>query len=92
MDNDGLTRSAKLEDNKEEEMEKKSVTRRDFLRGTAAAAGAGLVAAACGPAATPPPEAPTEAPAPTPTKAPTVVPTVAPPTKDKIVIGAARPI
>ncbi len=92
MSANGSTRVPELEDNREEEMEEKDLTRRDFLRGAAAAAGAGLVAAACGPAATPTPEAPPEAPAPTPTKAPTVVPTVAPPTKDKIVIGAARPI
>jgi len=93
VDNEGLTHSAKLENNKEEEMEKESVTRRDFLRGAAAAAGAGLVAAACGPAATPPP--PPEAPTAAPTEAPTAVPTVVPspaPTKDKIVVGMARPL
>lgn len=71
-------------------MEEKSVTRRDFLRGTAAAAGAGLVAAACGPSPTPPPEA-TEAPTAAPTEAPTVAPTIGP-TKDKIVVGMARPL
>ncbi len=78
------------QDKEEEEMEKKSVTRRDFLRGTAAAAGAGLVAAACAPSPTPPPEA-TKAPTAAPTAMPTVVPSPAP-TKDKIVVGMARPL
>ncbi|TKJ30237.1 MAG: hypothetical protein CEE40_05600 [Chloroflexi bacterium B3_Chlor] len=83
------TRVPELEENKEEEMEEKDLTRRKFLTG-AAAAGAGLVAAACAPAATPPPEAPPE-PTAAPTKAPTPVPTPAP-TKDTIVVGMARPL
>lgn len=75
-------------------MGKKGLTRREFVRG-AALASAGLVAAACAPAATPtaaPTEAPTKAPTPVPTKAPTPTPTIALPAKDKILIGAARPV
>ena len=83
------TRVPELEEKKEEEMDEEGLTRRKFLAG-AAAAGAGLVAAACAPAATPPPEAPTE-PTAAPTKAPTPVPTPAP-TKDTIVVGMARPL
>jgi branched-chain amino acid transport system substrate-binding protein len=89
MDTKDLTRFPEPDNKKEEEMKKKGLTRREFLAGTAAT-GAGLIAAACGPAATPPP-APTAAP----TKAPTAVPTVVPspaPTKDKIVVGMARPL
>ena len=77
----GLTRFPELEDKKEEKMDTKGLTRREFLRG-AALAGAGLAAAACG--ATP---APTAAPTEAPTEAPAVIPS-----KEKIVIGAARPI
>jgi branched-chain amino acid transport system substrate-binding protein len=83
MDTIGLTRSPEVADEKEEEMDTKGLTRRDFLTG-AAVTGAGLVAAACAPAATPaaePTEAPTEAPTPT-----------LKPTKDKIVVGMARPL
>ncbi|HOG46747.1 MAG TPA: amino acid ABC transporter substrate-binding protein [Anaerolineae bacterium] len=64
-------------------MHSKRLTRRQFLRG-AAVAGVGLAAAAC---ATPP--------APAPTTAPIGAPTVVPPakaTKDKIVVGMARPL
>jgi branched-chain amino acid transport system substrate-binding protein len=59
---------------------KKGLNRREFLRG-AALTGAGLVAAACAPS----PAAPTE-------EAPAEAPTEAPPTKDKIVVGMARPL
>ena len=89
MDTKDLTRFTEPDNKKEEEMKKKGLTRREFLAGTAAT-GAGLVAAACGPAATPPP-APTAAPTKAPTAAPTVVPTPAP-TKDKIVVGMSRPL
>ncbi len=74
-------------------MGKKGLTRREFVRG-ATLAGAGLVAAACAPTPTPteaPAATPTTAPAPTPTTAPAPTPTAAP-TKDKIVVGMARPL
>jgi ABC-type branched-subunit amino acid transport system substrate-binding protein len=89
MHAEGLSRFAELEDKEGEEMDKKHLTRRNFIRG-AAVSGAGLVAAACGQPATPSPEPPPE-----PTKAPTPVPTVAPtaaPTKDTIVVGMSRPL
>ena len=73
-----LTRFPELENKKEEKMDTKGLTRREFLR-DAALAGAGLVAAACGPS-------------PTPVAAPTEAPTPAPPAKDKIVVGMARPL
>jgi len=73
MDTKGLTRFPELEDEKEEKMDTKGLTRREFLRG-AALTGVGLVAAAC-------------APSPTPVAAPTAAPT-----KDKIVVGMARPL
>jgi ABC-type branched-subunit amino acid transport system substrate-binding protein len=88
MDSKDSTRLSEAEDKKEEGMDEKGLTRRDFIRGTAAA-GAGLIAAACAPTATPPP-APT-----TPPEAPTAMPTVVPspaPTKDTIVVGMARPL
>jgi branched-chain amino acid transport system substrate-binding protein len=89
MDREGLTGSSEAEDKREEEMEdKKGLSRADFLRG-AALTGAGLVAAAC---TTPPAAEPTAPPEPEPTKAPTAVPTVVGPTKDKIVVGMARPL
>jgi len=84
MDTKGLPRFPGLENKKEGKMDTKGLTRREFLR-DAALAGAGLVAAACGPSPTPV-AAPTEAP----TLAPT--PTPAPPAKDKIVVGMARPL
>ncbi len=87
MDTEGLTRSPEVQNKKEEEMDTEGLTRRDFLRG-AAVTGAGLLAAACAPtpAPTAPPEEPTEVP-------PTAVPTVPPaPTKDKILVGMARPL
>lgn len=90
MDGKDLSRVPELESAEEERMDSKGVTRRDFLQGAAAAAGAGLVAAACGPAAAPTPE-----PTPEPTEAPTAVPTVVPspaPTKDKILVGMSRPL
>jgi branched-chain amino acid transport system substrate-binding protein len=86
MDNEALTPSTKPEDNEEKTADTRHLTRRDFLRTAAAAAGAGVVAAGCGPTPTPPPEEPTAAPA-----VPTVVPSPAP-TKDKIVVGMARPL
>jgi branched-chain amino acid transport system substrate-binding protein len=82
-------------------MDKKRLTRREFLRG-AALTGVGLVATACAPSATPtapPPEVMevtkvvretvvVEATAePVPTEAPTVAPT-----KDAIVVGMSRPL
>jgi ABC-type branched-subunit amino acid transport system substrate-binding protein len=87
----GSTGSPQVEHEKGEEMDnKKSLSRADFLRG-AALAGAGLVAASC---ATPvPTAAPTAAPTTAaPTAAPTGVPTLVGPTKDKIVVGMARPL
>jgi branched-chain amino acid transport system substrate-binding protein len=90
MDRKDLNRSLELEDKKEEEMKKKALTRRDFLRG-AAVTGAGLAAAACAPTAAPPPEEPTAAPPAAPTAMPTVVPSPAP-TKDKILVGMSRPL
>ncbi len=67
-------------------------TRRQFLRG-AAVAGVGLAAAACArPTPQPTPAvAPTKAATTAPTAAPTPVPTTKP-TKDKIVVGMARPL
>jgi branched-chain amino acid transport system substrate-binding protein len=90
MDKSRLSCSPELEEKKEEAMDSKDLTRREFLAG-AAATGAGLVAVACGPAATPPPPEPTAAPTTAPTKAPTAVPTVGP-SKDKIVVGMSRPL
>jgi branched-chain amino acid transport system substrate-binding protein len=96
MDTKGLTRSPGLENKKEEKMDTKSLTRREFLRG-AALAGAGLAAAACGPAPTPEVKEVTKVVKETvvvevtPEPAPTVAPTVAP-AKDKIVVGMARPL
>jgi len=78
MDTKGLSRFPEPKNKKEEEMDTKGLTRREFLR-DAALAGAGLVAAACGPS-------------PTPVAAPTEAPTAAPPAKDKIVVGMARPL
>jgi len=64
MEAKDLTYSPGLEDSKKEEkMESKGLTRRDFIRG-AALTGVGAVAAACAPATV----APTEAPAEEPTK------------------------
>jgi branched-chain amino acid transport system substrate-binding protein len=70
MNGSDPTRYQELEDKKEDKMDKKRITRRDFLRATALT-GAGLVVVSCGPAATETP---------------------AMPEKDKIVIGAARPL
>jgi branched-chain amino acid transport system substrate-binding protein len=70
MNGSDPTRYQELEDKKEDKMDKKRLTRRDFLRATAVTS-AGLVVASCGPAATETPAAPE---------------------KDKIVIGAARPL
>jgi ABC-type branched-subunit amino acid transport system substrate-binding protein len=92
VDNEDLTRCPEPTDDKKEEEDDKGLTRRKFLSG-AGLAGAGLVAAACGTPA--PPAAPTETPSEEPTAAPTEAPTVAPtigPTKDKIVVGMARPL
>lgn len=86
MDTKESTRSPEVEDEKEKEMDTKSLTRRDFLRG-AAVTGVGAVAAACAPATTAPTEEPTEEPAEAPTEAPTLKPT-----KDKIVVGMSRPL
>ncbi|MDH4138667.1 MAG: amino acid ABC transporter substrate-binding protein [Anaerolineae bacterium] len=83
-------------------MDTKGLSRREFLR-DAALAGAGLVAAACGPSPTPPPpqvvkETVVVAGTPqviekvvTATPAPTAAPTMAP-AKDKIVVGMSRPL
>ena len=92
MDNEGLTGVAEPEKKKEEEMESKGLSRREFLAG-AALTGAGVAAASCGTPA--PTAAPTTPPSEEPTAAPTPKPTVAPtvgPTKDKIVVGMARPL
>ncbi|MDH4207355.1 MAG: amino acid ABC transporter substrate-binding protein [Anaerolineae bacterium] len=92
MDSEGLTSVAEPKENKEEEMESKGLSRREFLAG-AALAGAGVAAAACGTPA--PTAAPTTPPSEEPTAAPTAKPTAAPtigPTKDKIVVGMARPL
>jgi ABC-type branched-subunit amino acid transport system substrate-binding protein len=83
---------AEADKKKEEDMETKRLTRRQFLAG-AAVAGAGVAASACGTPA--PTAAPTAPPSEEPTAAPTEKPTVAPtigPTKDKIVVGMARPL
>jgi hypothetical protein len=84
---------------KEEKMGSKRLTRREFLRG-AAITGAGLVAAACAPAATPTETPPPEVMEVTKVVKETVVveatpvpePTMAPPAKDTIVVGMARPL
>jgi branched-chain amino acid transport system substrate-binding protein len=52
-----LTRFPELEEKKEKKMDKKRLSRRDFLRG-AALTGAGVAAASCGPAATETPAVP----------------------------------
>jgi branched-chain amino acid transport system substrate-binding protein len=93
MDAKDLTRFPGSEDKEEGKMDTKALSRREFLRGVAVT-GAGLAAAACAPTATPPAAptaAPTEAPAAAATAAPTEAPAVIP-SKEKIVIGAARPI
>ncbi len=76
MDTKDLTRFPEPENKKEEKMDTKGLTRREFLRG-AALTGVGLVATVCGPA-------------PTSTAAPALASTSQ--AKDKIVIGAARPL
>jgi branched-chain amino acid transport system substrate-binding protein len=98
----GLTRFPERENKKEEKMNTKGLTRREFLRG-AALTGVGLAAAACGPSPTPPPpqivkETVVVAGTPqviekvvTATPAPTAAPTMAP-AKDKIVVGMSRPL